>query len=81
MLEGAVPGCVYDSRTGAEVEYKLSAVAQRMLEVLERPAGMADLARALGDVPGDELGHELELLLNRGLLFEEHGRYLNLVVM
>jgi len=81
LLEGAGPGRVYDSRAGQEVEHDLSGVAQRILEQLERPARVADLAEALGDVPGDLLQAEMEGLVERGWVFEEEGRYLNLVIL
>jgi magnesium-protoporphyrin IX monomethyl ester (oxidative) cyclase len=80
-LEGDTPLCVYDSRTGEEIRHEVSAVAQRILEHLERPAGRADVARALHDVPGDVLESEMDSLVERGWLFEEQERYLSLVVM
>ncbi len=78
-LEGEPPRTVYDSRGGEEREYELSTAAVRILQRLERPAGQADLARDLADLPGEALERELAGLLAQELVFEEQGRYLSLV--
>ena len=52
---------------------------ESILQRLERPAGQADLARDLSDLPGETLERELAGLLAQELVFEEQGRYLSLV--
>jgi hypothetical protein len=72
---------VYDSRSGEETEYPLSANAETVLRVLEEPLTVEDSTRALADVPGMDAAGEIGFLNERGLLFEDDNRYLNLVIL
>jgi ribosomal peptide maturation radical SAM protein 1 len=81
LLEGEGPESVYDSRSGEELEQDLSVVAKQILVQLERPARVADVAQALVDVSADVLAREMAWLIERGWVFEEEGRYLNLVIL
>ncbi len=69
---------VYDSRTGEVVEHEISESAEQVLRVLDWPMAVDDLARELDGV--DVVG-EVEYLYERGLLFEEYGRYMSLVTL
>ena len=76
---GAEP-TIYDSRSGVAVEHRLSSATKRVLDVLEKPATRAGLAaRFAFRLPALDVDHELAVLNERGLLFEEEGRFLSLV--
>jgi len=59
---------VYDSRSGTSVQYPLDATMLAALKLLEQPRTAA------------EVGEPLAFFRERGLVFEEDGRYLSLVI-
>ena len=71
--------CVYDSRSGTEIEHPVSETARRILKELEKPTRPQELAQALCRIPDETIKQEMNLLIAQGLLFEENGRYLSLV--
>jgi len=72
---------IHDARSGAAVEYSLRRSAAQILNALDAPLTTEELrARCAGPVPID-VRAELALLADRGLVFEEDGRYLSLVVV
>lgn len=80
FLEDEQGRSVYDSRSGEEREYELSLQAASMLRLLEKPATIEGLAEALGDFSGLDAAREIAYLNSRGLVFEENGRYMSLVL-
>ena len=80
FLEDPSACIVYDSRSGEEREREISPTAKRILDHLVRPARVADVKRALADLPDGEAERELAFLRQQGWLFEEDGRCLSLVV-
>ncbi len=70
---------IYDSRDGTAAEYPLSARHAALLDMLDSPAGVEDLASRTGDT-GKSLAGDLAFLGERGLLFEEDSRLLSLVI-
>ncbi|HEX2095023.1 MAG TPA: RiPP maturation radical SAM C-methyltransferase, partial [Longimicrobiaceae bacterium] len=68
---------VFDSRTGAPVEYGLGEGAARVLAALATPGKPASLAAELPDV---EVDAELAVLRGKGLVFQEGERLLGLPV-
>jgi len=71
---------VYDSRPGAAVQYPLTPRTAAVLDQLEQPRSAADLAAAVPGLAPADAGQELAWLRARGLLFEEDGRQLSLLV-
>ncbi len=71
---------VYDSRSGAARQHALSPRTQAVLAALDRPRTAAELAAGVPDLSVPEAERELAFLRERGLLFEEDGRYLSLVI-
>lgn len=71
---------VYDSRAKEAVEYPLSHNAVEVLARLHRPTRPSGLAEALGHIAGLDLEREMAALQERGLVFEEDGRFINLVL-
>ncbi len=68
---------VRDSRDGAEIEHVLEGHAAALLRHLTNPRSLRDLVATFQDVAVER---ELAGLLDKGLLFEEDGRYLSLIV-
>lgn len=66
---------IYDSRTGQAVEHSVSNEGLKILKDLNKPKRLPDLASSQFD-----LEKEISLLQEKGLLFEEGGRYLSLVL-
>jgi ribosomal peptide maturation radical SAM protein 1 len=71
---------VYDTRSGAVVEHSLSPTGWRILDLLEDQQRQSRLVEKLEDVAAREVAAEIAVLQQRGLLFEEDGIYLSLVV-
>jgi len=75
--EGVV---VYDSRPNPPVERPLSSLQARLLESLSSPKRVSDLVEELGLPAEVDLQKEMETLVQWGLVFEEEGSYLSLVI-
>ncbi len=71
---------IYDTRSGAVVEYPLPPVSVKVLEYLARPATAERLAAHCADIAGFDPEAELAFLQERGLLFEEEGSYMTLAL-
>jgi ribosomal peptide maturation radical SAM protein 1 len=71
---------VYDSRSGSAVEHEVGALGARVLEILNEQHRIQRLAEKLADVPAAEVEGQVAALRQRGLVFEEDGLYLSLVV-
>lgn len=65
---------IVDTRGGMTLEHTVSDAGLRLLRILDKPRRLAELAGAVDDVDG-----ELASLMARHLVFEEDGRFLNLV--
>ena len=73
---------IYDSRSGKAEEYAITKVHARMLRSMEiKPKDPIDLARELSSVPGIDAGKELAYLQEKGLVFEEKGRFLTVALI
>lgn len=70
---------VYDSRLGEGVEFDVGAIGKQTLECLEKPKDLGTIERQLSHIPNVDVAKEVALLQERGLIFQEGPRYLNLV--
>ncbi len=66
---------VHDTRDGRLVQHELRPSQARLIELLDRPRHVGQVAPAWPEAAGD-----LEWLLERGLLFEDGGRVVSLVL-
>ena len=71
---------VYDSRSGQVVEHKISEVGLEVLRACNKANRIAQLKAQLGHLPDFNAEKEVAYLQERGLLFQEHERLLNLVL-
>jgi magnesium-protoporphyrin IX monomethyl ester (oxidative) cyclase len=71
---------VSDSRSGSRVEHRISPSAERVLRTLRQHHKIPRLAEVLGDLSIEEVTREVAALRELGLLFEENGLYLSLVL-
>ena len=71
---------VYDSRSGQAVEHKISDAGLQVLRACNKANRIAQLAAQLGHLDDFDPAKEVAYLLERGLLFQEHERLLNLVL-
>ena len=79
FTNGAGPRTVYDSRTGVAVIHELDAAELAVLDRLAKPTKPARLAKVLdADLAACE--RRLAGLAERGLIFQERGLYMSLVV-
>lgn len=70
---------IYDSRSGKAEEYAISDVQARMLRSMEiKPKDPVDLAREFSSV---DAAKELAYLQEKGLVFEEKGRFLTVALI
>ncbi|MDT7808527.1 MAG: hypothetical protein QOJ70_2340 [Acidobacteriota bacterium] len=71
---------VHDTRPGELVEHVLSDVSVKILELMSKPQRLSNLNAEFGHLPGFDAEAEVALLQEKGLLFQEHDRYLSLVL-
>ncbi len=71
---------VYDSRSGSAVEHSLSPTVWKILDLLEEPLKIPRLVEKLAGIPEQEVTAGVAFLKQRGLLFEEDGAYMSLVL-
>jgi len=71
---------VYDSRSGKAVEHKISENGLEVLRACNKANRIAQLKAQLGHLPNFDAEKEVAYLQERGLLFQEHERLLNLVL-
>ncbi len=72
---------VYDSRTGTLVKHTLDAPMQAVLGLLEIPRTTTDIFASLPQFPPANVEKALAFFCKHGLVFEEDGRYLSLVII
>lgn len=70
---------IFDSRSGLALEYRLDPLSKQVLEALNKPKDLVTIARKFNHIPDFDPEKELAFLQERGLVFHEAGRYLNLV--
>jgi len=72
---------IHDSRSGEVIEYAISETSKQMLDRLNNPTDLKKLVSGLRQTLGDfDTEKEIAFLEDRGLVFEESGRYMNLVL-
>jgi len=71
---------IYDSRSGAVVEHTLNPTGWKILDLLEDQHRLSRLVEKLDGVPAAEVGSQVAAMKQRGLLFEEDGVYMSLVM-
>jgi ribosomal peptide maturation radical SAM protein 1 len=71
---------VFDSRGVQPIEHRLEEPGRRVLEALSKQSRIERLAATLHGMSGDEVAREVESLQKLGLLFEEDGVYVSLVM-
>jgi ribosomal peptide maturation radical SAM protein 1 len=71
---------VYDSRSGKAVEHILTDLGAQLLELLNKPKKKTDIFFELKDIPQLILENEIASHLEKGLIFEEGDRFLNLAL-
>lgn len=71
---------VYDSRSEEVVEHDIGITGRRILEQLTRPKRIKDLAEYFKDEPGFNAEDGIASLQERGLIFQENGRFISLVM-
>lgn len=72
---------IYDSRSGEAVEYPATDSTLEVLKILEKPRRISDISSALKDLSKHDIESEMHFLTSRGLVFEEDGRYISLVIL
>lgn len=70
---------IYDSRPGKPVEHRLSELGSKILENLNRARSLEDLAAILRLSAEAKVESEIAELQDRGLIFQEGGKYLSLI--
>ena len=72
---------VVDSRSGEIQEYRIDAVARRLLEFAdERARKLQNFADEFKGVADFDAEKQVAMLVDKGLLFHHEGRYMNLVL-
>ncbi len=74
------PVFVYDSRGAKPIEHRLEERSLRVLQGLTRQAKVSHLVAKLPAISAAEVEREVKLLQDLGLLFEEDGTYMSLVM-
>lgn len=71
---------VYDSRSGSPVEHRVGPAGLRVLALLDQQQRPAQVAEKLPDLGAAEVERQVLALQQRGLLFEENGFLMSLVL-
>ncbi|HKV37779.1 MAG TPA: RiPP maturation radical SAM C-methyltransferase [Blastocatellia bacterium] len=71
---------VYDSRSGEVVEHEIGQSGRQILDQLSKPGRIEDLTRELGRAGAFDAEKEVTILRDKGLVFEENGRFMSLVL-
>jgi len=80
IRERAGERVVHDSRSGSAVEHRVGPAGLRVLAALEQQQRIAQVAEKLPDLAADEVERQVLALRQRGLLFEENGLFMSLIV-
>lgn len=80
LKKGAEKTTVYDSRNGEAREYAVDETTVQVLGLLNKPGRIGDLANNFGHIPDFDPERQLAVLKERGWIFQEHERYLSLVL-
>ena len=73
---------IYDSRSGKADEYTISDVNAKMLHSMEiKTKDLVDIGREFGSVAGFDAAKEMNFLKEKGLVFEEKGRFLSVALI
>ena len=80
LRRGLEHSCVYDSRADSVEQWPLDPDDELLLQSLRRPLDMARIARVLPESSRGELDRRIESFLYRGLVFQEDGRFISLIV-
>lgn len=71
---------IYDSRAGTAIEYEIGENSKDILAYLNSPRRVSNISKEFGDRPGFDAVKEVEYLQQKGLIFQEHDRFLSLVL-
>jgi hypothetical protein len=71
---------VADTRGGSIIEHDVDSTGFEILEALAKPLSKKRLAKTLNGVSETSLDAQIERLHNQRLIFDEDGRYMNLLV-
>jgi ribosomal peptide maturation radical SAM protein 1 len=71
---------IYDSRSGAAVEYELPEKTRQVLDYLAKPSRMDDLLKTFPQIHGFDAAMEIASLTQKGLVFQEGDRFFTLVL-
>ena len=71
---------ICDTRSGETLRHDLGETSIKLLQFLAERKRLDEIESALTRVPDFDVRQELSLLSERGLVFEERGRYLSLVL-
>lgn len=71
---------IYDSRSGSAIEYEISETTREILAYLNSPRRISNISKELGHRPGLDAEKEVAYLQQKGLVFQEHARFLSLVL-
>lgn len=71
---------IYDSRSGAPVEYEVGETGRLILDALARPTRRGDLSKAFMTLHNLDISTEIATLQEKGLLFQEGDRLFSLLL-
>jgi ribosomal peptide maturation radical SAM protein 1 len=75
---GGIPS-VFDSRSDISVVHQISELGYYILQNLNKPRQISDIVARVTSDSRLSVESEVKLLLEKGLIFHENGRYLNIV--
>ncbi len=71
---------ISDSRSGKVLEYQLSDIDRHILEDLNRPRRIVDVAARLDHIASVDAEREVQFLQEKGLVFNEGEKFMSLVI-
>jgi ribosomal peptide maturation radical SAM protein 1 len=71
---------IYDSRSGTVIEHQVGETGKAILDFLSKPGRIDAVSKGLSHIEGLDVEKEIQLLQQKGLLFQEGDRFLSLVL-
>jgi ribosomal peptide maturation radical SAM protein 1 len=71
---------VFDSRVGRVIEHQVGETGKAILELLSKPGRIDTVSKGLSHIEKLDVEKEIQLLQQKGLLFQEGERFLTLVL-
>lgn len=72
---------IYDSRNNSEIWHEIDVCQKELLNLLGKEKNLEQIKDAMPSYTGTEIEEKVNSLMEKGLLFEENGKYMNFIYL